>query len=632
MAYNSTNTGAEIQAKLDSITPVTTTTNGLMTAADKAKLDNIDISTLKTSLSELQNMTANFMIVGMAKIAGDADPAGSKFYGKDENIPLIFNHVRMGLVKAPTGTLYKWCDKLRLTKAIDGTTLAIDGTDGDVLLCTDCDMYLYLNNATIDGTEYEVMAIGLVPFSLYGIDAIKLDPHAMTPHNTVNTKLASDANSQAHSIYNTSVIGSYEAPPAIFKTQFRTSGAGCFVWNVSSVNSIVQGQNKNSNVLTNYPYAGLFHVYYELLCAMMFIEGKTLYHQDMDKFGSGNTTTYSVTAERFPNVTQGNSGVKVIKSDTTELYYSLMSTSFKPNSSVTTTIYNIQALVGGTFYALEELIEPQRVIDNIAANGNQNNVGSSNIYTDMGATLITDGSVNLVTGEGMTVGQRYYVVRNVPGFKGLSDGVETCVLNCFVKMEFADTAVLTNGTSLAGAKAIYKMSYALYRGWKLPYGIFTQLQGIHSVLHADANGALTCSLRRTLDYKTLPVITASSTLYGTENTELDMEKGMVEVATGLVASDDWGKKRNITYSMFHPLVFGGGLTSYDCAFNWRSRCYGQGTNGLPANRSKCVQSSAVGCVAGAADASVCSLIAYYAASNGSGGYAGGFALHKLIQQ
>ena len=52
MAYNSTNTGAEIQAKLDSITPVTTTTNGLMTAADKTKLDGIQSSATAVSVTQ----------------------------------------------------------------------------------------------------------------------------------------------------------------------------------------------------------------------------------------------------------------------------------------------------------------------------------------------------------------------------------------------------------------------------------------------------------------------------------------------------------------------------------------------------------------------------------------------------
>ena len=169
----------------------------------------------------------------------------------------------------------------------------------------------------------------------------------------------------------------------------------------------------------------------------------------------------------------------------------------------------------------------------------------------------------------------------------------------------------------------------MYRGWKLPFGIFLQLQGLHSIIHADASGLLCCSIKKTNDYKTLPVITPSSTLYGVETSELDMEKGMTEVASGSIATDNWGKKRNITYSMFHPITFGGASNTYDCAYNWRSHCHGQGVNGLPANGYKCVQSSAVGCIAHQSGASVCSLFAIYAASYDYGYCAGGFALHKL---
>ena len=39
MAYNSTNTGAEIQAKLDKIVAATTTSDGLMSATDKGRID-----------------------------------------------------------------------------------------------------------------------------------------------------------------------------------------------------------------------------------------------------------------------------------------------------------------------------------------------------------------------------------------------------------------------------------------------------------------------------------------------------------------------------------------------------------------------------------------------------------------
>ena len=69
MAYNSTNTGAEIQAKLDSITPVTTTTNGLMTAADKTKLNGIQSSA--TAVSVTQTLTSGTEIA-TATINGTA--------------------------------------------------------------------------------------------------------------------------------------------------------------------------------------------------------------------------------------------------------------------------------------------------------------------------------------------------------------------------------------------------------------------------------------------------------------------------------------------------------------------------------------------------------------------------------
>ena len=66
MAYNSTNTGAEIQTKLDSITPVTTTADGLMSSTDKSKLDGItesadavSVTQSLTSGTEVGSITVN---------------------------------------------------------------------------------------------------------------------------------------------------------------------------------------------------------------------------------------------------------------------------------------------------------------------------------------------------------------------------------------------------------------------------------------------------------------------------------------------------------------------------------------------------------------------------------------------
>lgn len=78
MAYNSTNTGAEIQAKLDSITPVTTTTNGLMSSTDKSKLDGIQSSA--TAVSVTQTLTSGTEIA-TATINGTA----TKLYAPTAN-------------------------------------------------------------------------------------------------------------------------------------------------------------------------------------------------------------------------------------------------------------------------------------------------------------------------------------------------------------------------------------------------------------------------------------------------------------------------------------------------------------------------------------------------------------------
>ena len=230
----------------------------------------------------------------------------------------------------------------------------------------------------------------------------------------------------------------------------------------------------------------------------------------MNCFGAGLTPLDSVNATTFnDDAVSGNSGWKVIVSNTDARYYNTWGDSAITNSG---TKYGlVQGIAGNSNYGIVEMLEPQRVLDAISAAGLISMIGSKShifYYGDDGKMKCsTDGSIDVSTGTGMTALKHYFIVRDVPNCEGMADGVMTAVVNSYTLMEFSDGMTLTSdGTSLTGKKAILKRSMPVYRGKILPYayGCFEQTDGAFYVIKQDASSNLSMEFRCTASIDDLP--------------------------------------------------------------------------------------------------------------------------------
>lgn len=585
-----------------------------------------------TAIEALANELEALGACGFARVNGSADPDAQVTFGNTSKLRSLASHLHLGVFK--NGKLLKQCAPGRLTQSVDGRNIAIDGTDGDVMNFTDCDLYYlrttmqYTPQGGTEG-EYNIVALSLLPFAIGGRQAKRIRPFGIVPGECVTAKLEGDTASCAHYVYNKNAIGTYNAPMNIFKQSYKTSGGGYPTQYVSSIQSVKNAQAKNADG-SNRPYMGMYYEFYEIIVCLMSFEIGTWVHTRLNLFGVGCTTLDSVSSSTFvDDVISANSGWKAIVGS--EIKYStLMGSNMITPAGSTSKTNLISGVAGSSWYGFMELMEAQRLLDGISKAGLVSKIGSiGHIFSfdaEGGVTCTEDGSVNLSTGAGMEVCKHYYVVRNVPGCAGMADGVMTAVVNSYTKMEFQDGVTWTDGTAMNGGIGILKRSIPIYRGWNLPLaGLLRQMDGAYYIVRKDSAGNnLPVQFRCASDVSRIPVRT-TYTYRVPDDKECDMEKGLdlEKEYPGInlpVANESWFKKSGYNFSLFCAETTGGGSRSYENAYLWLH------INNDVSAGERCLHGSVVGCAAASGAASARTAVCHYRADHSSDSYAGAYAV------
>ena len=576
-------------------------------------------------------------MVGFARVSGDADPKPIPefVYGDRNLIREIGSHFKMGTVKrvGNEAVLQHECAPGRITLASNGDTVAVDGTEGDLLMYVDTDVYLQKHNAEVNGTEMSCMGVGIVPNYWMGHAAKKFVPFAMSPFYTVNAKLAGDERECAHNVISDSVMGSYQTPNGLLKENFKVNGGGFASQGISGARSISLAQNKNADSSTNYPYMGCYYEFYELWLTMMYAECGTLNTNNIYCMGTGCTRSTPVTDATWNDEKiAANSGIKIIKGDGSVVAYTyLMDNRFAKGSS--TNMHFLDGLVGSDHYSFTKNGEAIMVLDAISKGGLQEKVGdASNVfYFDTNGSIVcsSDGSINLTTGAGMSTNTRYYIVRDVPNCQGIAEGVLTAVVNCYMKMSFAD-GVTFNGNSLTGASAICKFSHSVYRGKSSPLdGMFQQLSGALFVSRKSDNKLYT-KFYCAKSWKDLPALTDDSSYTDISNIEsLNALRGLTS-SVEITPSQYWSRKANYQFSLFCSVDSGGTQNTNECfSCSNDGKAWGAGVNGQVGEGKACANAFNVGSFANGSSVSVRSIESNDAFSFNSYS-AGAFSVPQLV--
>lgn len=575
---------------------------------------------------------------GFARVSGDGDPKPSDeyIYGNRKLVQEIGKHMKLGTVKREgnEAVLQHECAKGRITMASNGDAMAVDGTEGDLLIYTDIPLHLMKANEQLDGFEMSCLGVGVVPCYWQSHTAKKLAPFAMSPFYTVVAKLGTDERSCYHCVINDTVQGSFSQPNGLLKDVFRTDAGGYPTNGQSGIMSLTYSQAKNADANTNYPYMGNYYEFYELWITMMYAECGTLDTTDLYCMGTGCTQQETVNEATWNNERiAANSGVKIFGADGTVVDYGgLMVQSLKKGADGAVE-YNMTSLVGNNYYTFTKNGEALTVLDGITKAGLQAKVGNSDsiFHFDASGNLVCtdDGSIDLTTGTGMEAVKRYYVVRDVPNCQGIADGVMTAVVNCYVKMNIAD-GVYNKTTDLTGGYIIYKFSHSLYRGLSIPMdGMFRHLCGAYYTVSKE-NGKLVNKFYCAEKWQDLPPLVDKISYTDVANADnLDMMRGL-PYKKSVPGSSNWVGTADYGTSLFCFTAFDGSLHEKEVCFTWNNgTCWGQGKDGYPEEDKFCVKSLVVGCVLRNGNASARTAYCADAVSGSSGYHTGAFAVPQL---
>ena len=525
-----------------------------------------------------------------------SNPTLANVYGSKEALNMVLKHYKMGLFK--DGALVKECAPCRITKAVDGSEIKIDGSEGDIMLYTDTPIYrdrCRVSGVTVPNstaTTHNMIGLGLMPHQIGWKDAKKMNPFAFTPSYV---QLDRDTN-QYRSCYNPSFSGSgyqneyeHDKPIPLFTTNFiGENGAqgGYPVMFQSAVDSMQRSRAKGPK------YQGIFYEFYEMWLIAMYLELGSLYFTDINSFGKGCTNN-TPSAEDW--ISGGTSGICIKK-------YGGEGVDKYTNLSTYEYIYNgyshfpLEGLLNGNYCNFEEALESQRFVDALDKSNLADKVDGKTVleYDDNknGYVKVSDG-VDVASGSGMMEGKKYYIIRNVPKCQGIGDGVMTYVLNVFVKTRF-NSGVTHDKVDVGGKEIIFKFSYPTYRGLELFSGAETQIEGINHVTRVEYSGNDNGNIWYAKDYTDIKY---DPTNYKPtdSNVMIDEEmpyiKGFVKAGEYAASNSGWVKNANYDVSLYCATELSKEIDEsvYECGYAWRTRYP------FPDNGHKEVYASTVGC-------------------------------------
>ena len=582
------------------------------------------------------------MSMTTARAHDGESPTTQTYYGSKDVLNAVLSHMKIGTFK--NGKLIKECAPGRITATRSGEPIAIDGTDGDVMLYTDTVMYR--DRATIDGltvsgstaTTHNVIGLGLVPHMVGTKEAKKFEPFAITPHYaTKDVKLDWDSQPCPHSIYNPNLAtGNYSIYPfPKFKETFKANGNGYMPGKINSLDMSYRARKKDGG------YQGLYYEFYENWLIAMYLELGSMYFTANDSFGKGCTSYYPDDSNWFnAEGSDGVSGLKRVTSSGTLVGYGRCMNDTK---NIIRLENPIEALVGSSSYDFTESLESIRIMDAIVKANLVDQIAPNKLFTydADGNAVAADDNVDVTTGANMVPNKKYFTVRNVPNCQGLADGVMTAVVNIFVKLTMNDSS---------GDSVIWKFSHPVYRGLELFSGMYTQLEGIYWVMGNTYDGSTNSSWNEfyyanscdDLDYlsgcsRAIDDSLNSNAATSAQTLSWGLEDNMPLMLSGLTNGYytsgnpyGWAKSTNYNQSLYAHTAFGGGESTYECGYMLKIGISWDGLhapNGRP-NQSKLsgrwVNASVASCDLYDDDAGR-ALFANCSVRSGFDHYAGGFS-------
>ncbi len=379
-------------------------------------------------------------LVGTA-LSGDASQVGR----------ILFVLQKFGAVTVDG--VAKWRD-------INGNLHAIDGSEGDVMICNVEPYYSIDGKYTIEGTEYDVFLKSRLPFTWQGIEARRVEKFGWSPDYCVS-HTDTDNVTRMHSVYNPAWDGSYTAPSGITGkyvcTVDETTGdivetfdadatllcgaGGLHSTNIDLPTGEQLAMNLNSDTTKTVPWMNQTADGLNLMQGLLLSEGGTFDAHNATRMGSGFSANDPATsaADWEDSGSGAKNGMRVMDKDGVWKMYSLASQ-----------VRFITGASSGNIYAGDRINSwrnPWHVME-------AHRAVSYAIQHDVH-------ELEWFVFEGCK-----YKYRSVEGFAGPTQGEMTCVVWKMLSGQAGSAAVdPTDGTtSIAGNRVDFLISTALLHG------------------------------------------------------------------------------------------------------------------------------------------------------------------------
>ena len=455
----------EIQANLETLTEETKTTEAELQA---------QITALQAIVGGLNKAE------GYVRVAGSSSPAlsykhiafdttdgfgresafsllypclvGTKLTGDDEQVGKVL-HVLQKLGARTVNNAAVWLD-------INGVAHAIDGSEGDVMICNVEEYYRIMGRHTIEGTEYDVFLMSRTPFTWQGIVAERVDKGGVSPDYTVS-HLDADNVRRMHSVYNPAWNGDYTAPAGVVgKFIYTQDGEGNITETYDASATLLGGagglhttnkalytgeqeaMNQNPDTTKCVPFMNQTAASVENWFAMMLAEGGTFDAHNATLMGSGFSANDGATstADWDESGSGAKNGVRIYDKDGAAKMYNVSG-----NAKTAINLQDSSDSLWGTIVNSHRnpfhIMEAHRAVSFAVAQG----VGELEWFVFEG---------------------NKYKYRSVTGFAGPQQGEMTCVVWKMLSSKLGSGCVdpTDKTTSIEGNRIDLLFSVALYHG------------------------------------------------------------------------------------------------------------------------------------------------------------------------
>jgi len=534
-------------------------------AAEKANTDAI--SALQAVVADIETLAE-----GYVRVAGSSSPALSyrhyKFneeggFSRESAFSLFYPCLVGTKLSGNDDQIGKLLFVLQKTGYEDGTghaldlagnKHAIDGSEGDVMVCNIEKYYRLAGHFTVEAQEYDVFLMSLEPFTWHGYDAEEIDRGGMSPDYCV-AHLDSDNVTRMHSVYNPAWDGSYTAPVAMagkyiyhqneetgaiteeFDSEATLLGGagGLHTTDLSLPDGEQRAMNMNPDTTKTVPFMNQTAEACNNLQALLLAEGGTFDAHNANLMGSGFCSNDEANAAVFEEAgSEARNGLRYVNGQGNLVYLNLnVSNAFGISGQYTGAMVN-------SWRNPWHVMEAHRAVSYAVRKG----VGELEWFVFEG---------------------NKFKYRSVPGFRGPGQGEMTCVVWKVLSSQFTNAAIdpADGSTHLTGKRIDFIFSTALLHGVTTQVSPSWWVSGL--VMTEDENRNYRCFLERN-QAELLKTVSGDIDVESTFDFE-DRYPMVLEVAAGEGYARDY-LDGAFMLPRTNDLKTGAGLHTYVGKFNW----------------------------------------------------------------